>query len=379
MTLPSSPTRRLTLLYLTALTSIALLSIVGQIIVQGAIQQQKSDAFAINIAGRQRMLSQQISKNALFLEYSSDTSARATSTQELQTALASWKQVHEGLQHGDTKLGLPAENSTAMLNLYQSIQPDFTAIDQASQDLLSLVTSRADAAGNSSTIQSDVQTILSHEKPFLSEMNAIVGQLQSEAEDRISTLHILELILLGITLAVLAGEALFVFRPATTVLRQTIDEIVTLEKSVAQQKQELESGIDQLLKTHVAIANGDFQTRAPLSQDHVLWQIAYSLNNLLARFHSLLQIEANTKRIQIEATQAVASSQAQATRFKEELKLIHDDMMHLTAVIRDAKTRKHPVPVVPSRTVVGSLTEELGGSYVYPALPPERQPQDSMA
>lgn len=162
MTSSSSPTRRLTVLYLTALTSIALLSIIGQIIVQWAIQQQSSDALVINTAGRQRMLSQQISKDALFLESSTDASARTAKIQELQMALTSWKQAYEGLQHGDSTLGLPGENSAAVLDLYKSIQPDFTAMYQASQDLLSSITSGTQAAENSSAIHSDVQTILAY-------------------------------------------------------------------------------------------------------------------------------------------------------------------------------------------------------------------------
>ena len=56
----SSATRRLTIFYICALCSVALLSILGQVIIQMSIQQQNSDALVINIAGRQRMLSQEI-------------------------------------------------------------------------------------------------------------------------------------------------------------------------------------------------------------------------------------------------------------------------------------------------------------------------------
>jgi ABC-type phosphate transport system auxiliary subunit len=92
--------------------------------------------------------------------------------------------------------------------------------------------------------------------------------------------------------------------------------------------------------------------------------MAYSLNNLLARFHSLLQIEANSRKLQTDAKQAISSSQARATQLKEELTLIHTDMTRLTTLIRDAKTKKSPIPVVGCHTMVGSLYQELGGSYV---------------
>src|SRR5207245_259510 len=103
---------------------------------------------------------------------------------------------------------------------------------------------------------------------------------------------ITELILLGITLAVLLVEGSFVFRPTARKLQQTIADIVALQEAITQQKYELESGIQLILQTHIQVANGDFTTRAPLTQDHLLWQVAYSLNNLLGRLQRLSQAEA---------------------------------------------------------------------------------------
>src|SRR5947208_663183 len=77
-----SPTRRLTIFYICALCSVALLAILGQAIIQVSIQQQTSDAFVINIAGRQRMLSQKIPKDALILETTTDPTVRTVRTQE---------------------------------------------------------------------------------------------------------------------------------------------------------------------------------------------------------------------------------------------------------------------------------------------------------
>lgn len=83
------------------------------------------------------------------------------------------------------------------------------------------------------------------------------------------------------------------------------EEIVALEKRENERKQleleqrsQLDSGIQQILQTHVAVANGDLSARAPLSQDHVLWQVAMSLNNLIARLQSMSHTE-NELRQQI--------------------------------------------------------------------------------
>lgn len=129
--------------------------------------------------------------------------------------------------------------------------------------------------------------ILAQEGLFLTGMNNIVTQYQDEAEGRVSSLRVTELFLMAITLVVLGIEGSFVFRPTTRKLQQTIQEIVALQEAITKQKEELESGIQLILETHVHVANGDFATRAPLTQDHLLWQVAYPLNNLLARLQRL--------------------------------------------------------------------------------------------
>lgn len=67
-------------------------------------------------------------------------------------------------------------------------------------------------------------------------------------------------------------------------------------------KQQLDEGIQQILHTHVQVANGDFSARTPLKQENVLWRIAYSLNNLLARLQSLNAAENELQRARQETT-----------------------------------------------------------------------------
>jgi hypothetical protein len=65
-------------------------------------------------------------------------------------------------------------------------------------------------------------------------------------------------------------------------------------------KQQLDEGIQQILNTHVQVANGDFSARTPLKQENVLWRIAYSLNNLLARLQSSNAAETELQRARRE-------------------------------------------------------------------------------
>jgi hypothetical protein len=72
------------------------------------------------------------------------------------------------------------------------------------------------------------------------------------------------------------------------------EEIIAFERRESErreleleQRRELDAGIQHILQTHVAVANGDLTVRAPLHQDHALWQVAAALNNLISRLQSL--------------------------------------------------------------------------------------------
>jgi uncharacterized phage infection (PIP) family protein YhgE len=201
-------------------------------------------------------------------------------------------------------------------------------------------------------------------------MDEIVSQYQQEAEGHVSTLRVIEFVLFFLLLSILLVEGTLIFRPTTLRLNKTIREITDLENAVAQQKRELESGIEQILQTHVETANGNFQARAPLSQDHVLWQIAYALNNLIARLQRLGQVENELQQARMEARNISDHFQQQANQIKAELQQIQKETVYLVGILHEAKLRARPIPALPSQTILTPLYRELVGSYVYPALPP---------
>lgn len=365
-------TRRLTILYICALSSVALLAILGQVIVQISLAQQTNDAEVINIAGRQRMLSQRLAKDALILAVVTDPTQRSARKEEMQQVVALWERSHRGLQQGDAKLGLPGNPSPEIQRLFTVIEPNFEAMLGAAQSILT-TTDKIPAQNTAHTpLSPEVQTILDQESGFLVGMDQIVSQYQREAEGRVGMLKTTEITLLVITLAVLLLEGSFIFRPTTHKLNQTINEIMSLERAIAQQKQELELGIQQLLQTHIQAANGDFQARAPLAQDHVLWQIAYSLNNLLSRMQRLSLAEAELNQTKLEASRTIGSLQTQANLIKNELQLIQGEAAMLIDSLREAKVKDSPIRTPSSRTLLDPLYKELTGNYLQPVLPSGR-------
>ena len=72
-------------------------------------------------------------------------------------------------------------------------------------------------------------------------------------------------------------------------------------------KQQLETGIQQVLSTLNEAANGNFTSRVPLEQDNILWRVGYAINNLLARLQSFKQEKAELARTREVANQLVLS------------------------------------------------------------------------
>ncbi len=107
-----------------------------------------------------------------------------------------------------------------------------------------------------------------------------------------------------------------------------------LHQRELEQKRQLDEGIQQILQMHVQVANGNFTARAPLSKEHVLWQIAYALNNLVARIQRLSSVEHEQQRIKALVSQ-------------------------LTQTIQQAKQRRQPLSLSRTGTYLDPLLMEL--------------------
>ncbi len=205
---------RLTRLYVIALSAIALLSIGSQVWVHRALARQQNDARVINLAGRQRMLSQRISKNALILALSGAQTDRSSARAQLRGDFADWQNVNRALQSGDAALNLPGANSPAVSALFGAMQSDFQNIVGAVNAIL---------AGQ--TGARSVAPILRSERPWVRNMDDIVFAIDAEATARVERLKRDESLLLAFTLLVLAAEALLVFRPSARQIQTLMQEM----------------------------------------------------------------------------------------------------------------------------------------------------------
>jgi signal transduction histidine kinase len=168
--------RALTLRYVGSLIVVGALLVVAQLVIQRALDRAQGDAGLVNVAGRQRMLSQRL---CMWLA--------VDRLDEVRPVAVEWLATQQVLRDHD--------NPPAVDALFDQIDADQRAMVRD-------VTTR------------DVADAFAHQDRFLDGMNRIVALYEADASGRVLALRRLELALLVLVLAVLVLAAAFVVRPA---------------------------------------------------------------------------------------------------------------------------------------------------------------------
>ncbi len=216
-------------LYIVGFSTIALSVIVSQILIRTHLSGQQSDSTVINIAGRQRMLSQKLAKNVVSLSSPQvETKDLQALKDDLKATLRLWEFSHFALQKGNDSLGLPQKSSLDITIKFATLNPVFDTIANASKAIIKTI--ETDTLWSLAVLQEHIDTVKANEGEFLLQMDAIVNQFDGEAEEKVSWLRQLELWLTVLTLFILLGEVLFIFWPAAKSVRYTLSELLTAEK-----------------------------------------------------------------------------------------------------------------------------------------------------
>jgi C4-dicarboxylate-specific signal transduction histidine kinase len=273
--------RRLARRYLFVLAAVALLVVVDQSLIQPLLARLNSYAPIMNVAGRQRMLSQKLTKAALALGATHDPVVRRQRREELQSTLADWSAAHAALAGGDDQLGVTKIDTAQMLDQWALLEPHFRKMTSAAEALVGRTPKIGDAEGpgpdtgalNSAALDDDdatardIAVIVDHETAYLTAMDRVVRLLEAEAGRAAGRLRACALIIACAVIGLLVGLGLLVVRPATRAIRA---QVGNLERRVTHRTAELAAA--NLALRHEIVD----RQRAESKTQHLAAQLAHA-------------------------------------------------------------------------------------------------------
>lgn len=218
--------KKLRRLYIFALLTIAVTVILSQILIQYNLNSQLSDSRIINSSGKQRFLSQKLTKEILILNFVTKTEDSNAQINKISKIIEVWKSNHNALEYGNDSLGFPKEKSKEISNLYKSINPNFNAILKVANSFLQNKKMNINDREN----QELVHTLIVNSAIFLDKMDKIVGQYDKEALQKVRLQSKTEYGILIFTMVVLLLEFFFIFKPTNEKVETLISKLLFSEK-----------------------------------------------------------------------------------------------------------------------------------------------------
>jgi len=213
-------------LYIFALLTIAITVLLSQLLIQYNLHSQLSDSRIINISGKQRMLSQKLTKEILILNFVADAAKSKQEISRIEEIIKLWQFNQYALENGNDSLGFPKAKSKELSDLFTSIKPNFDNVVNAAKVFLNNKKLGIKEIEN----QELVQTILANEGVFLAKMNQIVGLYDKEALEKVTLQSKTEYAILLFTILVLLLEFIFIFKPTNKKVEKLISKLLFSEK-----------------------------------------------------------------------------------------------------------------------------------------------------
>ena len=196
------PARRLKITYLCALALIAALAVSGHAVLDRMMASLEHDARTLNLAGRQRLLSERLVRLGRALANRADGVGRGVALERARATATELREVHERMRPALEALG----DARLARGHVEPLEAAFERLARNPRGLTVLESLEVAQAG------------------FLARQEAIVSGLQSASEARVAGSRRTLATLLYATLITLALEALLVFEPALAALRRQLGE-----------------------------------------------------------------------------------------------------------------------------------------------------------
>jgi signal transduction histidine kinase/CheY-like chemotaxis protein len=267
---------KLKVLYFAALCLIAAVIITSSLLLQHAISESAGDSRVINLAGRQRMLSQRLAKDVLALKIACPAINCTDRIEEMRLSLNDWTRAHEGLQHGDASLQLPQrENSREIRETFSKLDSHHKAMVSAGNTLLGAPNQRP----TQQQLDQAIKVILDHEPEFLRLMDRITFQFDKESKSNLQSINEIEGYILILGLLLLLLEFLLVFRPSLRNLGNLFRALVRRTDELAESNLKLRLQLEESARLRAEADSANRAKSAFLS--NISHEIRTPLNSII--------------------------------------------------------------------------------------------------
>ncbi|WP_161792609.1 PAS domain S-box protein [Psychroserpens damuponensis] len=202
--------------------------------VQNHVTKQKDDAYLINKSGRQRMLSQNITKNVLAYHTNLNVYKSKVSKEDITLLLNEFETSHNYLYDTYKR----RERNAKVDSL-------FTIIQEASDTILASSVAILNS-GNFANNENSAINLSKSEHTFVNTMDAIVFEFQRKAEENTRQLQLNFYVLLVLSILLLAIGFFFLLMPTIKELILKNDELDESNKSLKVSKDEIKSNLNEL-------------------------------------------------------------------------------------------------------------------------------------
>src|SRR5690606_37478383 len=161
--------------FVIAMAAIAIAVVVSQVSIQRFLDNLTSDSTYVNKAGRQRMLSQRLSKEALRLMVAETDLQFKQLGESIQQTTTEWKTFHNNLVTTAAENGFTGDNSESIQDRVADINPAFNSMVRGADQLVTFI---ENGSTGRELLQPHIQTILENEEAYLLGMEAIVDQAE---------------------------------------------------------------------------------------------------------------------------------------------------------------------------------------------------------
>ena len=226
-----------------------------------AIQQQENTSRAIELAGTQLGLVHRIAFFAQSTQLEETEEHYTTALQQLRASLNAFEKNQDALVNGDPTRDIPKIQTGWIITIY------FDASYGLQQDIDLLVARGRKIANTQYSMRKEAApdvVYVSTLGPYT--IAPLIAEVQSELnryhQDEIRRIHLFELLAAGLTILLLLGEALFVFKPFEKRLKKMLEDLNTTETALRHKAIAAEAAIRS--KTNF-LQNLSHELRTPLN------------------------------------------------------------------------------------------------------------------